>query len=996
MATSEYRDPRAEFGDALKAAGLVVEEAPVMDGKFHRVPVEGAKNGTRDGSYVGFMDGKPSGYIENFKTGHKENWSAAGAQLTGQERAEAAAQMQIARQQRADETATQQRQTAEKVLVKWDGLSDVPPTGQNAYLSRKGVEAHGVKFDGDRLVVPVRDIDGKLWSVQSIPPEEGAAKMFERGGRKGANMHVIGEIEPGAEVLVAEGYATGASLHQATGKTVAVAFDAGNLDAVVGAIRQRHPAIPVYIMGDNDRSQQPNVGFDKAMAAAQKHQVGVAFPQFQEPGKLSDFNDLHAKEGLGAVKAQVEKATSLSMEQSRARVGFLAATAARPPTPEREVSVPVLDAAVTERSPLPSAPEAQQPAIRDDIADATQREAGEQLTARDGVVGVAHVAQVAQVGGPVAHVAVQAIGVTDALKVTSDVAQGKEVKALDVASAAASVAMTAGVGGPAVQLGAQAIAGISAVDAGQRTLNTVEAKLKEPDPVDVAQRNAIERRNAEVLVVPRDGLDAQPAREAVKQDIASLREIENPQQHRTAAAAMSQTAENQSSYKAELARQDPATAEVVALASKSAAVQPSAPAAAVTPIDDRQRVSSTAEARPAEQQPAPAKDEGKVADAMASPAKAQTNTIQYVLPQQIQGLARAVQPQVDPEAERVRARNNAVPLEDRFNIVPRFARGRDYHFRDQPGKVAFQERWRSMTSTVDTPAVVKAMVDRAQERGWETLRVKGSEEFMRQAWIAANARGIKAVGYDPTAGDRAAAAEERARLGREPSQSPVQRGGAIRRDVMQDRSAAPLASAPERPPARPAVEQVPVERKPEAAKAAPRQDAETPIAAPLRSFLTERGVTAAEVEATVALASARMPRDRVHVGQLVSHGVDHYEFDKKNEANYYVKLQTPAGEKVVWGVDLRRAVEESRVKAGDSITLEHRGIQPVTVMVKDRDASNKVVGEHAEVVKRNSWHVADIEQLRKEALRLEPARAPSPEPRRGRAQALLAGQHQTG
>ena len=76
-----------------------------------------------------------------------------------------------------------------------------------------------------------------------------------------------------------------------------------------------------------------------------------------------------------------------------------------------------------------------------------------------------------------------------------------------------------------------------------------------------------------------------------------------------------------------------------------------------------------------------------------------------------------------------------------FNIVPRFARGRDYHFRDQPGKVAFQERWRSMTSTVDTPAVVKAMIDRAQERGWEKLRVKGSEEFMRQAWIAATARG---------------------------------------------------------------------------------------------------------------------------------------------------------------------------------------------------------------------------------------------------------------
>ena len=83
------------------------------------------------------------------------------------------------------------------MLVKWEGLSDLPPSGQNAYLARKGVEAHGVKFDGERLVVPVRDVDGKIWSVQTISPDEGAPKLFEKGGRKGANMHVIGEIKSG-------------------------------------------------------------------------------------------------------------------------------------------------------------------------------------------------------------------------------------------------------------------------------------------------------------------------------------------------------------------------------------------------------------------------------------------------------------------------------------------------------------------------------------------------------------------------------------------------------------------------------------------------------------------------------------------------------------------------------------------------------------------------------------------------------------------------------
>lgn len=73
----------------------------------------------------------------------------------------------------------------------------------------------------------------------------------------------------------------------------------------------------MYIMGDNDKHQLQNVGVEKAMAAAQKHQVGVAFPEFKAPGKLTEFNDLHKAEGLDAVRAQVENALRQSMEQSR-------------------------------------------------------------------------------------------------------------------------------------------------------------------------------------------------------------------------------------------------------------------------------------------------------------------------------------------------------------------------------------------------------------------------------------------------------------------------------------------------------------------------------------------------------------------------------------------------------------------------------------------------------------------------------------------------------
>lgn len=317
-------DPKAEFGAAIKAAGLVIDGDPIMDGKLHRVPVEGGKKGMKDGAYVGYSDGRPSGHIQNYLTGSKENWTAAGVQLTAEELAQLAAQSQLAKQQRAAELSEQHGKAADKSLAKWERLPDAPANGENAYLARKGVQPHGVKFDGERLVVPVRDVDGKLWSVQSISPEEGAPKMFEKGGRKTGNMHVMGELKPGAEVLVAEGYATGASLREATGKTVAVAFDSGNLDAVVSAIKQRFPTSQIYIMGDNDKHSQQNVGVEKAMAAAQKHQVGVAFPEFQAAGKLTDFNDLHAKEGLATVKAQVDKALGMSMQESREQAATIA------------------------------------------------------------------------------------------------------------------------------------------------------------------------------------------------------------------------------------------------------------------------------------------------------------------------------------------------------------------------------------------------------------------------------------------------------------------------------------------------------------------------------------------------------------------------------------------------------------------------------------------------------------------------------------------------
>jgi hypothetical protein len=110
-----------------------------------------------------------------------------------------------------------------------------------------------------------------------------------------------------------------------------------------------------------------------------------------------------------------------------------------------------------------------------------------------------------------------------------------------------------------------------------------------------------------------------------------------------------------------------------------------------------------------------------------------------------------------------RVRKPSPPLEERFNVVRGLINWR-YEFRDQPGKVAFEDRLLSLRTSHSTPSAATAMMDRAGERGWSRVRVNGTEEFKRQAWIAAEARDMKAVGYEPTKGDQEAARAERARL----------------------------------------------------------------------------------------------------------------------------------------------------------------------------------------------------------------------------------------
>ena len=345
-------DPRAAFAEALRDAGLRIDGPPQMDGHLHRVPVEGDRSSQRSGAYAGHLDGRPSGFIQNFRSGTKTTWTttASVAALGARDRAQMAAEAARKRHDRAAERERQYERTAQEVEAIW---ATATPVEAHPYLAEKEVGAHGLHQDAlERLLVPVRDADGKLWSLQRIGPD--GFKTFYEGGRIEGGHTAIGDVRRPGPLVIAEGYATAATVHELTDMPVVVAFNAGNLMAVAEIYRARDPERPIYIAGDNDHRRaadgKPNVGREKAEQAAAAVGGFTLLPTFAEHDAGSDWNDLARSEGRDAARQQLRSAIAIAEreqivagltmtrdhEQDRALSGTLVRTHARTEVVDRE------------------------------------------------------------------------------------------------------------------------------------------------------------------------------------------------------------------------------------------------------------------------------------------------------------------------------------------------------------------------------------------------------------------------------------------------------------------------------------------------------------------------------------------------------------------------------------------------------------------------------------------------------------------------------------
>ena len=157
----------------------------------------------------------------------------------------------------------------------WDRAK--PTNNAHPYLERKRINAYGLRQLRDMLLIPARDVNGTLHTLQFISAD--GSKRFLTGGRIAGCYFSIGR--PVDSLLVAEGLATASTLYQATGRAVAVCFSCGNMAAVARALRFKFPSLKLILCADNDVNTPGNPGVTKAREAAREVGGYLAIPQFR-------------------------------------------------------------------------------------------------------------------------------------------------------------------------------------------------------------------------------------------------------------------------------------------------------------------------------------------------------------------------------------------------------------------------------------------------------------------------------------------------------------------------------------------------------------------------------------------------------------------------------------------------------------------------------------------------------------------------------------------
>ena len=306
MDSTGVMDVIHQFETAIRAAGLTPPLTIEADGQLRRFASNG-KPSDDSGWYVLHGDGIPAGAFGDWRTNLSQSWRVdIGRSLTPEEALAHRIRVDTMRAQQEEAVAQCSQSAAQKAAEIWHAAV---PAVQHDYLTRKGIDACGARLHQGALVLPLRDSAGALLSLQFISTQ--GDKRFLPGGRVRGGHFTMGE--PRNILHIVEGFATGASIHAATGEAVAVAFNAGNLMPVAQALREKFPELKLVLCSDDDHRTPGNPGLTKATEAAIAVNGWLAMPEFGEnrASEATDFNDLHRTLGVAAVRQSLDHAQKM-------------------------------------------------------------------------------------------------------------------------------------------------------------------------------------------------------------------------------------------------------------------------------------------------------------------------------------------------------------------------------------------------------------------------------------------------------------------------------------------------------------------------------------------------------------------------------------------------------------------------------------------------------------------------------------------------------------
>jgi phage/plasmid primase-like uncharacterized protein len=288
----------ADFKDFAIDAGIELPSDLIADGQLHRFKINGEKSGKLSGAYVLHLDDKPAGYVQDFRTDTKLTWSYndpdyTPAQLTPKQREQQAKSIRQNKELTAQAEAEKHAAAAKKAAYIWEKSKPLADNQSHAYLDNKGIKgAYSIRVNDYKgntsLVIPVGS--GGAFSTLQFINADGSKRFLPDGKKKGC-YSILNKMEHPRYVAIGEGFATIASviedksIEYRTGFMGVMALDAGNLEAVAVAMREKYPNADIFIFGDI--GDIDNKGEKLARAAAKLVNGYCVLP----PMAKGDFND---------------------------------------------------------------------------------------------------------------------------------------------------------------------------------------------------------------------------------------------------------------------------------------------------------------------------------------------------------------------------------------------------------------------------------------------------------------------------------------------------------------------------------------------------------------------------------------------------------------------------------------------------------------------------------------------------------------------------------